>query len=261
MDRFPAWIAAATCIAAAMSLTATAQTARTGGNANAQLLQQMQQVAAERTTLQAENDKLKGELAEVKKERDALKAGQQIIVQRAQGAAAALAHSNTERAAGDQELTQLKAKMQELVGKFRETLQKFREVEADGSTAKQTLAKREQELAVCVDRNVALYNLDEEVLTRWEKEGVWSRIADKEPFTRIKRTQLENLIDGYRERASEQRISREHTSTPSGAGAQVSGTQASGPPASGAQASGAPASVATAAPSPPAQSDKPDAGH
>jgi hypothetical protein len=59
---------------------------------------------------------------------------------------------------------------------------------------------------VCVDRNVALYQLNDEVLTRLDKTGLWQKAAMAEPFTRIKRIQNENLVDGYRNRAQEQRI-------------------------------------------------------
>ncbi len=52
---------------------ALAQTTRSGGGANAQLMQQMQQLASERTSLQAENAKLKKELDDLRKDRDALK--------------------------------------------------------------------------------------------------------------------------------------------------------------------------------------------
>jgi hypothetical protein len=44
------------------------------------------------------------------------------------------------------------------------------------------------------------------VLTKLEDQGFWSRAARVEPFTRIKRTQLENLVDEYAARAEEQRI-------------------------------------------------------
>ena len=52
--------------------TARAQTARSGGGANAQLLQQMQQLASDRTSLQAENAKLKKDLEDLRKERGPL---------------------------------------------------------------------------------------------------------------------------------------------------------------------------------------------
>lgn len=206
MERRHRWIAAATLAAAALAGTAIApaQVSRSGGNANAQVLQQMQQMASERTALQAENERLKGELADAKKERDSLKTGQQALDRRARESAAALAHSNAERDGGAEELAQTKAKMQELIGKFRETIQKLREVEADGATARQSVAAGERELKTCVDHNLALYRLNDEVLVHFDRQGFWSRVAQAEPFTRIKRVQNENLIDEYRTRAQEQ---------------------------------------------------------
>jgi chromosome segregation ATPase len=205
MAEFPSRMATSVAIglALAMAQSATAQTARTGGSASAQLLQQMQQLAAERSSLQAENDKLKGQLASAQKERDALKAAQEGLERRARDANTALAHSTSARTGSDQELEQTKAKLQELVGKFRETVQKMREIETDEATARQTLATRDKEFAVCVDHNVQLYQLDNEVLTRLERQGVWTRMAEAEPFTKIKRVELENDIDGYRERAAD----------------------------------------------------------
>ncbi len=198
------------CAATALGLllscygvSALAQAARSGGSASTQLMQQMQQMASERTTLQAENERLKGELASVKKDRDALKAAQQAVDRRSKDATEALAHSKTQRDAVEQELTQNKEKMQELIAKFRETIQKLRETETEGATAKQALATRDRELAACTDRNAKLYQLNEEVLTRLQKRGVWSRAAESEPFTQIARVRLENLADDYRARAQD----------------------------------------------------------
>jgi hypothetical protein len=107
----------------------------------------------------------------------------------------------------NEELAQTKEKMQQLVGKFRETLQTLREVESAQTTAKQTLTTREQELKVCVDHNRALYKLDDEVLTHMEHQTVWTQVASAEPFTRIKRTQLENYVVESRGKADEHAIS------------------------------------------------------
>jgi DNA repair exonuclease SbcCD ATPase subunit len=262
MARFPAWLVALTCLVALAASSAGAQTARTGGNASAQLMQQMQQLASERTTLQAENDKLKSQLADIKKDRDALKTAQQGLDRRAKDAAAALAHDTQQREATDQELTQTKAKMQELIAKFRETIQKLRDVETEDHTAQQTLATRDRELAACVDHNVALYQLNGEVLTHFEKESVWSRMASAEPFTQIKRVRNENLIDGYRQRAEEQRVSSGRAGTAAApATSMTPATSATSvthaPPATSAAPATAPvksaAPGATAAPAPASQ--------
>ena len=203
MSRSRGWIIASAAGASLLS-GAVAQTPRSGGGPSAQLLEQLQQLASERTALQAENEKLKGQVSDLKKDRDALKAGQQTIERRAQGAAAELAQSTAQRQATEQELGQYKAKMLELVAKFRETIQKLRETETEGATAKQTLATREHDLQACVDHNLALYHLNDEVLTHFDRQGLWSRVAQAEPFTKIKRVQNENLIDDYRSRAQDQ---------------------------------------------------------
>lgn len=184
--------------------TVGAQTARSGGgNANAQLMQQMQQLASERTRLQAENTSLKKELEDTKKERDSLKTAQKGTDQRVKASAAALSESTSRREAAEQELKQTKDKMGELIAKFRETAQSLREVETERTASKQTLAVRDQELSVCKERVLTLYKLNGEILSRLENDSVWSRAARAEPFTRIKRAQMDNLVDDYKDRAHE----------------------------------------------------------
>src|SRR6516165_10456203 len=198
MASLKAWLAVAACGAAAFTGSAAAQTARSGGSASAQLMQQMQQLAGERTTLQAENDKLKAQLADLTKERDGLRAGQQTLDRKAKEASTALSHSTTQRQALDQELTQTKAKMQELITKFRDTIQKLREVETENTATKQTLSTREHDLATCVDHNHALYQMNDEILTHMEKHGGFS-----DPFTHLQRIRLENYVDEARGKAQD----------------------------------------------------------
>ncbi len=183
-----------------------AQVARSGSNANAQLLEQMQQLASERTALQAEAARNKKELEGLRKERDALKSAQQSVDMRARSASAALAQAVAQRDTAEQELKQAKEKMELLISKFRETIQQLRDIETDRATTQQTLATRDRELKVCLDRNGAFYELDDEVLTRLEKQTLFSRLAASEPFTRIKRVQLENLVDDYRARGDDLRL-------------------------------------------------------
>jgi chromosome segregation ATPase len=248
MERFSRGFAAAMCVAVALGgQSVLAQTARSGGTASAQLMQQMQELASERTTLQAENDRLKKQLADVTKDRDALKAAAQGLDRKEKETLAALAHSSTQRDATAQELTQDKAKMQELIARFRETIQKLRETETEDTTEKQALAKSQHELSACVDHNVALYHLTDEVLTRWERQGWWARTAQAEPFTKIARVRLENEIDDYRARAQEQRLKP---------GSPAAAPPAPAAPMQGATPPGAPA-AASAPPAAPVADPKP----
>jgi chromosome segregation ATPase len=214
--------AATFALLAAFAGAAYGQTARSGGGNNAQLLQQMQQLASERTALQAENARMKKDLDDLRKERDALKKGEQAAEGRAKATEAALtlARNTSRRDTSEEELKQTKDRMQELVTKFRETIQTLKEVENESVTAKQAYAASDRDLKTCVDHNAALYKLNEEVLTRLEHQSGWSRVATLEPFTQIKRVQLENLVDDYKSRAVEQKL-KAGSATPTGLGASA----------------------------------------
>jgi len=196
------------------SSSALAQSARSGGGGgNAQLIQQLQQLGAERTQLQAENERMKKELDGLRKERDALKAGQQSLTTREKAATAEVARNAQQRETTENELAQQKARMQELVAKFRETAQNLRDVETDRASKTQQLTARDAELKSCIDHNQALYTLNGEILDRLEHQSLWSHLARSEPFTQIKRTQLENLVDDYKQRAEDQRAAAQAPST------------------------------------------------
>jgi chromosome segregation ATPase len=210
----PSALAAAVAVSLAIG-AAHGQSARSGGGASAQLMQQMQQLASERTSLQAENSKLKKDLEDMRKERDALKSSHQALDRRAKTSEGSLKELLARRDSSEQELTQAKEKMQQLVAKFREVAQTLRETETQQTAAKQTLAAREQDL------NQALYKLNDEVLTRLENQGVWSRVASAEPFTRIKRTQLDNYVVESKARADAQRLPSAAAPAPSSASSAV----------------------------------------
>jgi chromosome segregation ATPase len=202
------WYSAPLLAAACLAVThpALAQSARSGGSANALLMQQMQQLASERTALQAENAKMKKELADLAKERDTLKSGRAALDQRARVSEAANARSAQEKANADSENQKLKDRMQELVAKFRETAQTLKDVETERSAFKQSLAMRDAELSQCNGKNDALYKMNGEILTRMDGQGALSRLASLEPFTKLKRVELQNLVDEYKYRAEDQRV-------------------------------------------------------
>ncbi len=206
-------VAPALLIAVSVAGVARAQTARSGGAASAELVMQLQQLASERTSLQAQNsqlqkqvDDLKGQL---KRAQDALKGARQAADQRAKASATELAEGSAQRDALAQRLKLTQDTMQQLIDRFRQTIEQLREIEADRTETKRTLATRNQELKVCMDRNAGLYKLNEAVLARLDKESVWSRLVESEPFTKIKRVQLENLMDDYQGRADEQHLTEE----------------------------------------------------
>jgi DNA repair exonuclease SbcCD ATPase subunit len=200
---------------AAMSSSAFGQAQRSGGStaANPQLMQQYQQLSAERTSLKADNERLKkeaedakGQLAALKKERDELKA-------RAGGTAAEVENMKKSNAASEQTIADGRRRLDELIQRYKETASTLKSVETDRARLTQELTASGAALDTCVVKNVGLYDLNNEVLTRWENEGFWSRMARSDGFTRLKRTELENLVDGYRARAAELKVKSAAPST------------------------------------------------
>jgi chromosome segregation ATPase len=185
---------------------ARAQEARGGGGgASAQVVAELQQLSAQSASLKTENEQLKKRLAAVTAERDRLKNGESAAGLRARSSEAALARSNAEEAGTQAKLTQTQAAMQQLIAKFREVVDSLRKTEVDEARVKQTLAMRQEDLRSCAERNTALYKLDDEVLTHFERQSFWSRLASEEPFTRIERVRLQNYADETRGRAEEER--------------------------------------------------------
>jgi chromosome segregation ATPase len=198
-------VAATLCL---IAVSTQAQVQRSG-NADARVAQQLQQLTSEKVALQAENNKLKQELEQVKAQLQKSASATKELENKNRALQASTVSRATNNQQAEEQLERSRAQLQELVTKFRETAQTLRDVETDRTTAKSQLAAKEREYKVCVDRNAALYELNDEVLDRMEDRGFWSQLAEREPFTRLKRTQLENLIDDYRYRVEELRVEKQ----------------------------------------------------
>jgi chromosome segregation ATPase len=187
------------------SLHAQTQRGGGGGSETQKIIQQYQQLAAEKIALQAQVTQMKsqldaanGELTAVKKERDALKS-------QSGAAAAAGAQLAALRESSAKSAEQNKQRMQELISRFRETATNLRDVETDRNKLKDELRARNDAYDKCALDNLGLFEINTEVLNRYEHIGPFTKVTAVEPFTRITRTRIENLVDEYRERALELR--------------------------------------------------------
>lgn len=211
MHRRPLIISVA-LLASIASLSARAQVERSGGGGEMQrIMQQYQQVAAEKTALQAQVAQMKkdldtaqADLASTKKERDALKAR----VGTAAAAAGAVAQLTASRDAAEKNVGAYKQRMEEVIGKYRELAANLKQVEADKGNLSRQLGERNAAFDKCAQNNTQLYQITNEVLDRYEHVGLFTKASAAEPFTRITRTRIENLADEYRQRALENRMTK-----------------------------------------------------
>src|SRR5271170_1993767 len=190
------------------SVAAQAQVERSGGAANAQLAQQYQQAVSERAQLQADNAKLKKNADDLKKQLDASKQQLDALKTGVSRSHVALEAAQATNEATDKTLADTKGKLQELIGRFRETATTLRDVETERVQLQQQLAQSKAAFDQCAERNYSLYQVNNEVLDRYVHQGAFSYLERAEPFTRIKRTQIDNLALEYRQRAEELRMKK-----------------------------------------------------
>jgi chromosome segregation ATPase len=199
-----------------MALPAGAQTQRAppAGGASPQAMQQLQQAAAERTALQAENSRIKKELEDAKAK---LVAASKLANGSREGSVAlraALTAAQAATRASEQAHDQTRARLQELLERFRQTTGNLAGVETERSQVRQELGAMTARFDTCAQRNADLYDTFNEALAKAEGHGLFSALGRSEPFTKIERVRLENSIDEYRVRAQELRVSRQEPKPP-----------------------------------------------
>jgi len=143
-------------------------------------------------------DAAKTELGAAKKERDALKA-------QSGAAAAAAAQLAAFKESADKAAELNKQRMTELTMHFRELTANLIAVETDRTKLQNDLRARDAAYDKCAADNLNLFEINDEVLNRYEHVGPFTKVSAVEPFTRITRTRILNLVDEYRERALELR--------------------------------------------------------
>ena len=187
---------------------AGAQAQRSGGGEAAKFMQQYQQMAAEKTALQSQLEQMKKDLDAKKAELDSVK--KELSLAKAHGgeSAAVLAQAASVKESAAREVEQSKQRMNELVGKYRELAANLKVVESDRTGLRKDLAERSAAYDQCALKNAQLYDISSDVLNRFEHVGPFTKATAAEPFTRLTRTRIENLVDEYRARADELRVKK-----------------------------------------------------
>jgi chromosome segregation ATPase len=197
----------AVCALPLIAGDAGAQAQRSGGESQ-KIMQQYQQLASERTALQAENAGLKKDLAAAKAQLDAIKKERDALKARISGAESAVTQVKGSQEVLQQNLEQSKQRMSELVARFREVGQNLKDVETERNKVRADLSERSRAFDVCAENNQQLYEINRDLLNRYEHVGLLSKVSASEPFTRLTRTRIENLVDETRDRAAQLRVNK-----------------------------------------------------
>jgi chromosome segregation ATPase len=189
----------------AVATCAGAQQARDDGGA-ARLQAMVSQLTSEKTQLQAENKDAKAKLDAANAELKKVRGENAELERRLTQSESSLAQSSAANTRSTDQNTQLRLRMDELVKQFRETIENLRKTELERNELKVTLAARESVLGTCVANNDKLLATGNEILDRYEAKGCFAAAREKEPFTQVKRVQLQNLVDEYRWKLEDQKL-------------------------------------------------------
>lgn len=191
--------------------TAYAESARREGGGDVARVQNMvRQITQERDALKSENaglqeqiKKLTAEVASAKKQATGIKAS--AAEADAQSKELLEKYKQTDAALRER-ITAQTDKMQQLVDKYKELVATLRDVESQRAVSQDMVVAQARELDRCVENNVKLYQTGLDVLTRYERKGVWESMVQAEPITQINRVKIENLVQDYRGRLRDAKV-------------------------------------------------------
>jgi chromosome segregation ATPase len=174
-----------------------AQQARDPGG-DARLQAMVTQLTSEKAALQSQNTRLGGELDEFKQRLTALETEHRQTLSQLNGTQASLNRTQTTNTQTAARLEQTEARLEELIARFRETIDTLAATELERNDYQDRLLARDREYELCVNNNLGLYRTGLELLDAYEDKGFFSRLGQKEPFFRVKRNQIESLVESYR---------------------------------------------------------------
>ena len=131
----------------------------------------------------------------------------------AQAAGARSARLNKELEATRGELATTKAEKEALAAKLADAERKLAELRLDKQRLDLSLSGEKKAHGDCRGRNARMYELGNELLDRYEQKGCFTSALQGEPFTGIKRAQIEKMVEADREK-----LDKEQILPPTGAG-------------------------------------------
>jgi DNA repair exonuclease SbcCD ATPase subunit len=167
---------------------------------------QLNEVQQQKSLLEQEKTGLAEQMEELKKKSAALESG--------------TAKANARRIDLDREVEDLSKDKVELSAKLQETSRGLQEMTKKQAEAMQTLQHKEREIKrfeaelahqtrqgeMCQVKNAQLYQINAELMDKYQSKGVFGALLQAEPFTQLKSVEMENLLQEYRDKLDAQRV-------------------------------------------------------
>lgn len=103
------------------------------------------------------------------------------------------------------EKSALAAKLADTEKQLVDTSSKLRQTETDRRSLEVTGVRQRETIALCEGNNAKLYQYGTELLGAYEHKGCGAALLQAEPVTGLKRVEIENLMQDYRDKLDEQK--------------------------------------------------------
>jgi len=104
--------------------------------------------------------------------------------------------------------TELRTQLDEAAKRNEELSGQRKQLEQDLKNKTVALAKQDEQRKLCETNNNELYRIGRELADWYTSKGAMNAILEAEPFTRIKRVEMENLLENYRDKLEGQHLQR-----------------------------------------------------
>ena len=124
----------------------------------------------------------------------------------ASGAAAKASRLEKDIEAANKEKAELHTRLDEANKRNEELSGQRKQLEQDLKNTTVSLAKQDEQRKLCETNNDKLYRIGRELADWYTSKGAVNAILEAEPFTRIKRVEMENLLEDYRDKLESQHL-------------------------------------------------------
>jgi septal ring factor EnvC (AmiA/AmiB activator) len=168
--------------------------------------QQLSQVQGDMATLEQEKATLTADLDKAAASSKAVE-GKAARLQRELGASKQqIASLTRELTLAKEALATTAQHLSETKTALTETSRTLQQTEAEKRNLEAIKARNALDIAACERKNGALYELGRSLMDRFEHKTCGETLAEKEPFTGLKKVETENLLEEYRDKLDDQKL-------------------------------------------------------
>jgi hypothetical protein len=110
--------------------------------------------------------------------------------------------------ASEEASTKVKKELREMEQSNKELEQGLKKTAGEKQSLQTDLKKSTKDLAHCASDNAELSIIADELLTKYRNKGVGAALLEKEPLIQVKKVELEQLTQKYREEIEQQRLNK-----------------------------------------------------